>query len=380
MNQFDNMDIIKSSTVSSTSSSNQKSIENSYGRININERFGTPVQNLTITDIFEQQYNLQIPKSTKVVMNLLLRSFSDDEEGLRNLMYFLGADQETDQDIASDFFSFVQESEIDLNELLQYNDSLTQMYMCSLFGIIFSWLRIVNDEFLTEYHNKLNFVVNQPVLVSLFRCQCGGSIFPAKGCYVDGVCTECNCQFELKDHSGRQYTNERQLLNQHIPGGSVNAHKFNELQNQRPWLLLFIRKPNSKFKRLLKIPPNCYEVNYDETFNSKKEYNSTFVRVHTFDELMIEEPIDETIQFLMNSFQTRGNNPCLKKKIRKDTPSSVCLKTILNNLLDRLLIILQRQDRNETLQRVILEKKQKYCQLKSVIQGIITCMTNSEYK
>ena len=170
MNQFDNMDIIESSTISSTSSSNQKSIENSYGRININERFGTPVQNLTITDIFEQQYNLQIPNSTKVVMNLLLRSFTDDEEGLRNLMYFLGADQETDQDIASDFFSFVQKSEIDLNELLQYNDSLTQMYMCSLFGIIFSWLRIVNDEYLTEYHNKLNFVVNQPVLVSLFRC------------------------------------------------------------------------------------------------------------------------------------------------------------------------------------------------------------------
>ncbi len=372
------MDIIRENTTSSsstsTSSTGMKSNQIS-SIIHIDERFENHIepQTATIADMFEERFNLQIPDSTKVVMNLLLRSFTADEDGLRNLIYFLRANQEE----ASDFFSFVEESKDDLNVLLQYGDSLTQMYMCSLFGIIFSWFKIVNDRFLSNNDNNMNFVVNQPVLVSLFRCECGRSIFPAQGCYLDGVCTECNYQFELKDHSRIQYTNYNQLLNQHIFGGSVNAHKFNELQTTRPWLLVCIRIRNREFKTVLKIPPDCYDVRYDDTFDSKREYNRTFVTIHTLNENMIEEPIDEKIEFLMNSFQTKGKNPCLKGSIKK-IESSGCLKRILNNLLNRLLIILRRQNRNQTLQEVILQKQER-CQLKSVIQGIITCMRNSDY-
>lgn len=380
------MDIIPKYTTSSTSSTSSTSFPSTKKSDNNKIYLAQGFENLqhvtsqtsqSIGDIFEANTDKPINDTTKITLNRFLRYYEPNQTGFDSILYLLGINHSE----VSEFVDFIESSKDDLNLLLDYDDDLKQLYMCSLYGIIFSWFRIIYNTSLTQNRqsNNFNFIVNQPELVSLFRCQCGGSIFPAHDCYVDGVCTSCDMKFELKDHSGIEYTNINQLLNQNIRGGSVNSQKFQLLQteNTRPELLLFVRFKGEEFKRLYKIPSNFYTISYDK-YDRSKQYNSTIIQIRTINETMREETIDERIQFFIDSFQIRGGNSCLKKSLRKDTPSSVSLKSILNNLLNRLLLILQRENRNETLQRVILQKQEK-CQLKSVIQGIIACMRNSDY-
>lgn len=250
---------------------------------------------ISFGDTFEHIYNnnegisikkyKKIDNDTKDVINKFFITFEKSNNGFRNIQHYLGFDDSLTSGVIS-FVNFVSDSKDSLNYFLDYNQDMKNMFYCYLHGVIFDWFYLT---FTNAIDSKtLNNSLISPEIVSFFKC-CGIHLYPAHAGYLDGICTKCKKEFELKS-VGRQLDQINDIIQYDINGGTVSEDRFNELQKKedRPNLLLYLLLKNNKYKNMINVPSDDYSIIKDKNKNKNNYYYSTKIKVNNIENIKIE--------------------------------------------------------------------------------------------